>query len=185
MKATPSGGLPKDRGTYKCGCKQTEKSQNVGKCSYVPYFKLSNLLFTKSQCLRNCIYRIVITRIHFTRQLHLGIAGTDYGILATERERKMADASSPNPSSEPEKLAPESSDSSAAELQKTISDAFDIFDHESNKTVDVRCQTSCKHCKIFQNIWPYLLVEISLLTVHFCTFKGGWNNCKIPEVLSY
>lgn len=54
----------------------------------------------------------------------------------------MADASSPNPSSEPEKLAPESSDSSAAELQKTISDAFDIFDHESNKTVDVRYQTS-------------------------------------------
>ena len=61
----------------------------------------------------------------------------------------MADASSPNPSSEPEKLAPESSDSSAAELQKTISDAFDIFDHESNKTVDVRYQTSCKHCKRF------------------------------------
>ena len=53
----------------------------------------------------------------------------------------MADSRSPNPSSEPEKLAPESSDSSAAELQKTISDAFDIFDHESNKTVDVRYQT--------------------------------------------
>ena len=50
----------------------------------------------------------------------------------------MADTSSPNPSSEPEKPAAESSDSSAAELQKTIADAFDIFDHESNKTVDVR-----------------------------------------------
>lgn len=55
----------------------------------------------------------------------------------------MADVSSPNPSSEPEKPAPEASDSSAAELQKTISDAFDIFDHESNKTVDVRYQTLC------------------------------------------
>lgn len=54
----------------------------------------------------------------------------------------MADMSSPNPSSEHEKPAPESSDSSAAELQKSISDAFDIFDHESNKTVDVRYQTS-------------------------------------------
>ena len=50
----------------------------------------------------------------------------------------MADTSSPNPSSEPDKPAAESSDSSAAELQKTILDAFDIFDHESNKTVDVR-----------------------------------------------
>ena len=50
----------------------------------------------------------------------------------------MADTSSPNPSSEPEKPVAESSDSSAAELQKTIADAFDIFDHESNKTVDVR-----------------------------------------------
>ena len=50
----------------------------------------------------------------------------------------MADTSSPNPSSEPEKPAAESSDSSAAELQKTIADAVDIFDHESNKTVDVR-----------------------------------------------
>ena len=59
----------------------------------------------------------------------------------------MADVSSPNPSSEPEKLNAESSDSSAAELQKTISDAFDIFDHESNKTVDVRYQTSHKLCK--------------------------------------
>ena len=54
----------------------------------------------------------------------------------------MADMSSPNPSSEHEKPAPEASDSSAAELQKSISDAFDIFDHESNKTVDVRYQTS-------------------------------------------
>lgn len=66
------------------------------------------------------------------------IAGSNHGILATEGESKMADVSSPNPSSEPEKPAPESSDSSAAELQKSISDAFDIFDHESNKTVDVR-----------------------------------------------
>lgn len=70
------------------------------------------------------------------------IAGSNHGILATEGESKMADLSSPNPSSEPEKPAPESSDSSAAELQKSISDAFDIFDHESNKTVDVRYQTS-------------------------------------------
>lgn len=85
----------------------------------------------------------------FYKPTALGIAGTDPGILATEGESKMADASSPNPSSEPEKLAPESSDSSAAELQKTISDAFDIFDHESNKTVDVRYQTSCKHRKRF------------------------------------
>lgn len=61
-----------------------------------------------------------------------------YGILATKEEIKMADTSSPNPGSEPEKPAAESSDSSAAELQKTIADAFDIFDHESNKTVDVR-----------------------------------------------
>ena len=61
-----------------------------------------------------------------------------YGILATKEEIKMADTSSPNPSSEPEKPTAESSDSSAAELQKTIADAFDIFDHESNKTVDVR-----------------------------------------------
>ena len=61
-----------------------------------------------------------------------------YGILATKKEIKMADTSSPNPSSEPEKPTAESSDSSAAELQKTIADAFDIFDHESNKTVDVR-----------------------------------------------
>lgn len=61
----------------------------------------------------------------------------------------MADASSPNPSSEPEKPAPESTDSSAAELQKTISDAFDIFDHESNKTVDVRYHTSCKDLVLF------------------------------------
>ena len=62
-------------------------------------------------------------------------------ILATEIETdraKMADNSSPAPSSEQEKPAPESSDSSAADLQKRISDAFDIFDHESNKTVDVR-----------------------------------------------
>ena len=50
----------------------------------------------------------------------------------------MADVSSPNPRSEPEKPTIESSDSSAAELQKRISDSFDIFDHESNKTVDVR-----------------------------------------------
>lgn len=50
----------------------------------------------------------------------------------------MADNTSPAPSSEQGKPTPESSDSSAAELQKTISDAFDTFDHESNKTVDVR-----------------------------------------------
>ncbi|XP_074608086.1 dynein regulatory complex protein 8-like [Acropora palmata] len=50
----------------------------------------------------------------------------------------MADDTSPAPSSEQGKPTPESSDSSAAELQKTISDAFDTFDHESNKTVDVR-----------------------------------------------
>ncbi|XP_032225225.2 dynein regulatory complex protein 8 [Nematostella vectensis] len=42
-------------------------------------------------------------------------------------------------SSEPqEKPSTESTDSTTAELQKKISDAFDIFDHESNKTVDVR-----------------------------------------------
>ena len=29
-------------------------------------------------------------------------------------------------------------ESATAELQKRIADAFDIFDHESNKTVDVR-----------------------------------------------
>ncbi|XP_071962487.1 dynein regulatory complex protein 8-like [Antedon mediterranea] len=32
----------------------------------------------------------------------------------------------------------ESAESLLAEIQKKISDAFDIFDHESNKTVDVR-----------------------------------------------
>ena len=31
------------------------------------------------------------------------------------------------------------------EIQKKISDAFDIFDHESNKTVDVRYVTSALH----------------------------------------
>ena len=37
-----------------------------------------------------------------------------------------------------EKSSAEGAESIAAELQKRISDAFDIFDHESNKTVDVR-----------------------------------------------
>jgi hypothetical protein len=32
----------------------------------------------------------------------------------------------------------ENSDQSAAAIQKSISAAFDIFDHESNKTVDMR-----------------------------------------------
>lgn len=29
-------------------------------------------------------------------------------------------------------------DAMVADIQKKITDAFDIFDHESNKTVDVR-----------------------------------------------
>ena len=32
-------------------------------------------------------------------------------------------------------------ENATAELQKKIADAFDIFDHESNKTVDVRYPT--------------------------------------------
>ena len=32
----------------------------------------------------------------------------------------------------------ENSDQSAAAIQKNIAAAFDIFDHESNKTVDMR-----------------------------------------------
>jgi hypothetical protein len=32
----------------------------------------------------------------------------------------------------------ENSEQSAAAIQKSISAAFDIFDHESNKTVDMR-----------------------------------------------
>jgi hypothetical protein len=32
----------------------------------------------------------------------------------------------------------ENSEQSAAAVQKSISAAFDIFDHESNKTVDMR-----------------------------------------------
>ena len=50
----------------------------------------------------------------------------------------MADDSAVSSAVERDKPAAENADSSAAELQKKISDAFDIFDHESNKTVDVR-----------------------------------------------
>lgn len=50
----------------------------------------------------------------------------------------MADDSAMSSAVEQDKPAAENTDSSAAELQKKISDAFDIFDHESNKTVDVR-----------------------------------------------
>lgn len=51
----------------------------------------------------------------------------------------MADETvvSPTLTSE-EKSTAEGADSIAAELQKKIAEAFDIFDHESNKTVDVR-----------------------------------------------
>lgn len=35
-------------------------------------------------------------------------------------------------------MAVENSDQSSAAIQKSISAAFDIFDHESNKTVDMR-----------------------------------------------
>lgn len=58
------------------------------------------------------------------------------------KKNKMADTSSVRAeSTEPtntEKTPTDGGDSSAAELQKKIAEAFDIFDHESNKTVDVR-----------------------------------------------
>lgn len=52
----------------------------------------------------------------------------------------MADGSTPvaNEASDNAGKPPDPGDNIAAELQKRISEAFDIFDHESNKTVDVR-----------------------------------------------
>lgn len=52
----------------------------------------------------------------------------------------MADGSTPVANESPEQASkpPDPGDNIAAELQKKIAEAFDIFDHESNKTVDVR-----------------------------------------------
>ena len=36
-------------------------------------------------------------------------------------------------------------ENATADLQKRIADAFDIFDHESNKTVDVRYATNIEY----------------------------------------
>merc|ERR1711976_590111 len=43
-----------------------------------------------------------------------------------------------NMADKPADEAKESAESLLADIQKKITDAFDIFDHESNKTVDVR-----------------------------------------------
>lgn len=40
-------------------------------------------------------------------------------------------------------------ESTTAELQKRIADAFGIFDHESNKTVDVRYSRFCVKIFVF------------------------------------
>lgn len=67
-----------------------------------------------------------------------------YVSIATELvSNKMADTSavgaeSTEPTNSDEKTPTDGGDSSAAELQKKIAEAFEIFDHESNKTVDVR-----------------------------------------------
>lgn len=44
----------------------------------------------------------------------------------------------PSPTTEDKLNTPDVGDALVSDLQKKISDAFDIFDHESNKTVDVR-----------------------------------------------
>ena len=77
------------------------------------------------------------TRMYFI--MRKTIAGSCKRCQDNQRESKMADetVASPTAISE-EKSSAEGGDSTAAELQKKIADAFDIFDHESNKTVDVR-----------------------------------------------
>ncbi|XP_020903178.1 dynein regulatory complex protein 8 [Exaiptasia diaphana] len=51
----------------------------------------------------------------------------------------MAESGTPvGNSTEPTEKPPDPGDNIAAELQKKITEAFDIFDHEANKTVDVR-----------------------------------------------
>lgn len=118
--------------------KANSKSTTVRIFSYTPCYlrEISNMYLQKY--LRNFISRSVVTRIPFESHSCCRVAGAIFWYPGNALGSKMADVSSPNPSSEPEKPTIESSDSSAAELQKRISDSFDIFDHESNKTVDVR-----------------------------------------------
>lgn len=43
-----------------------------------------------------------------------------------------------------------------AEVQKKITDAFDIFDHEANKTVDVRYVALSFFCAFFKMQCEYM-----------------------------
>lgn len=162
---------------YKCGYKQTEKSQNLGICSYVPYFLPPNLLFTKSQCLRNFLYRIVIARIHFTSQLHLGSRAQ---ILVSQQQKEKA------------------------QWQTRVLQIRAVSPKNLLLNPPIRQLQNYK--RRFQMLLIYLITNLTRLSMlgtrllvnivkdfvsgrfanlHFYIFQGGWNNCKITEVLSY
>lgn len=70
--------------------------------------------------------------------MHEARSGTAHAHGLLSNRRSMADTGSKPEEGSEGKTAEKEKDPILAEINKKIEDAFDIFDHENNKTVDVR-----------------------------------------------
>lgn len=70
--------------------------------------------------------------------MHEARTGTAHAQGLLSNRRFMADTGSKPEEGSEGKTAEKEKDPILAEINKKIEDAFDIFDHENNKTVDVR-----------------------------------------------